>query len=74
MMTLKRAAAECVYVGDGGSHELSGAAKVGMYPVRLWVPDEHSSDTHRIDGEEWSGPQVTDLQDVLAFFDPQATA
>jgi putative hydrolase of the HAD superfamily len=66
--------AECVYVGDGGSHELSGAAKVGMYPVRLWVPDENSGDTHRIDGEEWSGPQVTDLPEVLAFFAPQATA
>src|ERR1700759_1980483 len=25
---------ECLYVGDGGSHELSGAAAVGMTPVR----------------------------------------
>lgn len=28
----------CVYVGDGGSDELAGAANVGMYPVHLDVP------------------------------------
>jgi putative hydrolase of the HAD superfamily len=31
--------AECLYVGDGGSHELTGAAAVGMTPVRLAAPD-----------------------------------
>jgi putative hydrolase of the HAD superfamily len=31
--------AECLYVGDGGSHELTGAAAVGMTPVRLSAPD-----------------------------------
>ena len=31
--------AECLYVGDGGSHELTGAAVVGMTPVRLTAPD-----------------------------------
>ncbi|WP_127498289.1 HAD family hydrolase [Actinoplanes solisilvae] len=30
---------ECLYVGDGGSHELTGAAAVGMTPVRLAAPD-----------------------------------
>jgi putative hydrolase of the HAD superfamily len=30
---------ECLYVGDGGSHELTGAASVGMTPVRLAAPD-----------------------------------
>jgi putative hydrolase of the HAD superfamily len=30
---------ECLYVGDGGSHELTGAAAVGMTPVRLIAPD-----------------------------------
>jgi putative hydrolase of the HAD superfamily len=32
-------AQECMYVGDGGSHELTGAAAVGMTPVRLAAPD-----------------------------------
>jgi putative hydrolase of the HAD superfamily len=30
---------ECIYVGDGGSHELTGAAEVGMTAVRLAAPD-----------------------------------
>ena len=30
---------DCLYVGDGGSHELTGAAAVGMTPVRLAAPD-----------------------------------
>src|SRR4051812_40529036 len=30
---------ECLYVGDGGSHELTGAAAVGMTPVRLAAAD-----------------------------------
>jgi putative hydrolase of the HAD superfamily len=30
---------ECVYVGDGGSHELSGAVAVGMTAFRLAAPD-----------------------------------
>ena len=30
---------ECVYIGDGGSRELSGAAAVGMTAVRLCAPD-----------------------------------
>src|SRR3954451_14677682 len=32
-------ASDCVYVGDGGSRELSGAAAVGMTAVRLAAPD-----------------------------------
>lgn len=30
----------CVYVGDGGSDELVGAARLGMHPVPLDVPAE----------------------------------
>ncbi len=32
-------AEECLYVGDGGSRELTGAAAVGMTAVRLDAPD-----------------------------------
>jgi len=31
---------DCLYVGDGSSHELTGARKVGMHPVQIHVPDE----------------------------------
>ncbi|WP_305785287.1 HAD family hydrolase [Symbioplanes lichenis] len=36
---LRVAPEDCLYVGDGGSHELTGAAAVGMTPVRLAAPD-----------------------------------
>jgi len=58
--------AECYFVGDGGSRELSGAAELGMHAVLLAAPEEqNNSDTHRIDGEEWRGPAIYDLKDLL---------
>jgi putative hydrolase of the HAD superfamily len=57
---------ECLYVGDGGSYELSGARDVGMTTVKLSADDLgghlvfHHDDT-------WSGPAVPGLADVLAF-------
>jgi len=50
---------ECLFVGDGGSGELTGAATVGMRAVLLAVPEEqNNADTHRIDGEEWRGVKI----------------
>jgi len=42
---LSIAAQDCLYVGDGGSHELTGAAAAGMHAVRLRCPDhlEHAT-------------------------------
>lgn len=57
---------ECLYVGDGGSRELTGAARVGMHPVLIRAPDE-APDAHRLDAEEWSGPTVSALCEVLAL-------
>jgi putative hydrolase of the HAD superfamily len=59
---------ECLYVGDGGSHELSGAAAVGMTPVRLTAPDlaNHlvfDSDTN------FAGRTVRSLTEVVAVVD-----
>ena len=31
---------DCLYIGDGSSHELTGALKVGMHPVWIRIPDE----------------------------------
>jgi len=58
---------QCVYVGDGGSRELSGAAAVGMTPVLIRVPYENEADVHRVDGEEWGGLRVSSLSEVLAL-------
>ncbi len=55
---------ECLYVGDGGSQELSAALKVGMYPI-LFRPDADSTEQHLMSREQWDGPEISSLTDVL---------
>jgi putative hydrolase of the HAD superfamily len=60
--------AECLYVGDGGSNELTGAATVGMTPVRLAAPDlanhlVYDSDTN------FAGRTVRSLTEVVSLID-----
>ncbi|MBN1177553.1 MAG: HAD family hydrolase [Dehalococcoidales bacterium] len=56
---------DCLYIGDGSSHELTGARAVGMHPILIRDPGE-SDDTHFIDREEtWDGPQITSLKEVF---------
>jgi putative hydrolase of the HAD superfamily len=60
--------AECLYVGDGGSRELSGARNVGMPAARLAATDltDHLAFHPEIG---WRGPAVDSLTDVLALVD-----
>ena len=53
---------DCLYIGDGSSHELTGALKVGMHPVWIRIPNE---DKFRIDEEEWKGTVISSLKEVL---------
>jgi putative hydrolase of the HAD superfamily len=57
---------DCVYVGDGASHELSGAATLGMSPVRLRVDASEMHVSYRQD-ENWSGNVIDSLTDLLAL-------
>ena len=61
------APAECLYVGDGGSHELTGAAAVGMTPVRLSAPDlaDHLVFDRDDDFAGLSVPSLTAVLDLL---------
>jgi putative hydrolase of the HAD superfamily len=59
-------ARDCVYVGDGGSYELTGALKVGMYPVLIRVPDE-PADAHFIDRQDWDGTVISSLPEALGL-------
>jgi putative hydrolase of the HAD superfamily len=59
---------ECVYVGDGGSRELSGAAEVGMTAVRLAAPDLTDHLVFDQD-KEFLGPSVVSLTDLLTLID-----
>ena len=57
---------KCLYLGDGSSQELTGASQVGMHAVLLRLPDEDSTDAYRIDSEEWHGPTISSLKDILS--------
>ncbi|MEQ4204614.1 HAD family hydrolase [Actinopolymorpha sp. B9G3] len=54
---------DCVYVGDGDSNELVGAATVGMRPRRLLMPDH--ADAHVFDPVTWTGDTIASLTAVL---------
>ncbi len=54
----------CVYVGDGGGNELTGASGVGMRAVLLAGPDWHE---HRDHNREtgWAGLRISSLTDLI---------
>ena len=59
------APADCLYVGDGGGRELTGAAAVGMAAVRLAAPDldrhlQFEADT------AWTGRSAATLAEAVA--------
>jgi putative hydrolase of the HAD superfamily len=61
---------DCIYVGDGSSQELTGAANVGMRPVLIRIPgDGDYDDIYRIKPEEWGGPRVSSLTEVLRLLE-----
>jgi putative hydrolase of the HAD superfamily len=55
-----------VYVGDGGSQELTGAAHLGMTAVRLASADLAGHLVFNADSG-WHGPTVASLLDVPTF-------
>jgi putative hydrolase of the HAD superfamily len=55
-------ASSCLYVGDGGSGELTGAVSAGMRAVLL--ADADWANGHRYDADDWSGESVHHLRDV----------
>ncbi|MFT4217081.1 MAG: HAD family hydrolase [Micropruina sp.] len=55
---------ECLFVGDGGSFELTGAQALGMHTVRLVTQGANAGES--IDEDtEWSGPHIADLRSLL---------
>jgi putative hydrolase of the HAD superfamily len=58
------ASAECVYVGDGGSGELTGATLAGMTALRLDAPDAADAVVYDADST-WTGPSLPSLIEVL---------
>ena len=58
---------ECVYVGDGGNNELSGATGLGMTAVLISVPGEEALDPYTAEARNWQGPRIPDLRGVIGF-------
>lgn len=59
----------CLYIGDGSSQELTGASEVGMHPVLIRVPYEQDYDAYRINPQEWDGPVISSLEEVLILIE-----
>jgi putative hydrolase of the HAD superfamily len=57
----------CLYIGDGGSQELTGAASVGMHPVLIRVPYENNPAALLYSREDWHGPVISSLKEVLTL-------
>jgi putative hydrolase of the HAD superfamily len=65
--------AECLFIGDGGSGELTGAAAVGMHAVLIaWPAERNNTDIHRIDGQEWRGTTIQEFKDVMILVEGSA--
>ncbi|GAA2001052.1 HAD-IA family hydrolase [Catenulispora subtropica] len=58
--------ADCLYVGDGGSHELTGAAGVGMTALLLRAQDWHSNSAHDRE-EDWGGPEIGSFTELTSL-------
>ncbi|MET7454358.1 HAD family hydrolase [Streptomyces sp. NPDC005574] len=56
--------ADCLYVGDGGGGELTGAAGCSMRAFMLRAADWADNDAHARE-DDWPGPAVSSLADVL---------
>ncbi len=60
---------DCLYIGDGSSHELTGALKVGMQPVLIRVSYEKIYDAYRPDAHQWPGVIISSLSEVLTLLE-----
>ncbi|MQY10814.1 Phosphatase [Streptomyces sp. RB5] len=69
---LGAATRDCLYIGDGGGHELTGATDCGMRAFMLRATDWADNDAHARE-DDWPGPYVSTLTDVPALVEPSPT-
>ena len=55
----------CIYIGDGGSNELSGASALGMRAVQIEMPHELSEMTGGYQRQQWDGTRISHISAVL---------
>jgi putative hydrolase of the HAD superfamily len=61
---------KCLYIGDGGSQELTGAVAAGMHAARLAAPDLGEHLVYSPD-HGFTGPAVGSLRQVVRLLDQQ---
>jgi putative hydrolase of the HAD superfamily len=59
----------CIYIGDGGGGELTGASRSGMRALMLRAADWAANDAHTRE-DDWPGPSLPALGDVLSLVEP----
>ena len=55
--------ADCVYVGDGGDHELTGAARAGLQAVLIRTPEERAA-SYDSERGSWRGDAIETLSEL----------
>jgi putative hydrolase of the HAD superfamily len=55
----------CLYVGDGFSRELTGAAQLGMRPILIDVEGESDPAAAECEAGHWTGDRIASLSGVL---------
>ena len=55
---------ECIYVGDGSSRELTGAASIGMRPILKHTDLSDVYDPKRQDVENWEGIVINEISEL----------
>ena len=63
---------DSLYIGDGSSEELSGAARCGMHPMLIAVDLSNTYDPSRLDVDTWTGPTIRVLAEVPALMAGEA--
>ena len=58
---------ECLFVGDGSSQELTGAAAAGMFPILKRTDLTDVYDAHRPDVQNWQGTVIDEIHEVCAI-------
>ena len=58
---------ECIYVGDGSSQELTGAAAIGMRPILKRTDLHDVYDSHRPEVESWRGLAVDEIKELCGM-------
>jgi putative hydrolase of the HAD superfamily len=58
---------KCLYIGDGGSRELTGASAAGMHAVMIAAYGKAELPQANSEAHEWQGQRISSLDEVLAL-------